>query len=68
MMRLMAYTGVLKEYRGFYRPMQLSPECKRALRRSMPKDETWIAVLGVLLVLLVAIGVPTLFVRWWLCL
>lgn len=63
-----AHTGVVKEYRGFWRPMRLSPECRRNLRRSMPKDETWLVVLVVLAVAGLFISVPVMFVRWWLCL
>jgi len=63
-----AHTGVLKEYKGFSSKTRLSPECKRALRRSMPKDDTWLTVMISLALAGLFISVPVMFVRWWLCL
>lgn len=64
---LIAHTGVMSEYRGFGHRMRLSTECKRALRRSMPRDDTWIAVLFVLVSAGSIFGFLMMFARWWMC-
>lgn len=74
---LIAHTGAVKEYRGFYQPMRLSKECKRRLYHSLPRrpvDEILenignavLTVVGVVVPPAVLITFAVLFARWWMC-